>query len=265
VTVSLLTLTTDFGDDSSYVAAMKGVLFSINPGIRFLDLSHNIPPQDLRYTAYFLAGCVPFFPAGTLHVIVVDPGVGTDRALLHVEAGGQQLLVPDNGCWTLAAAILDPPLQVRQLTEPRFWRRPVSATFHGRDILAPVAAHLTLGVRADQLGPVASDWVSFDPPQPTITPTRISGEVVVVDPFGNLLSNIPGEAFRALGTCRVHIGSCEVERIVRSYGEAPPGTVVALISSSGVLEIACAQGSAARALGVGVGTPVEVVAGTMSS
>src|SRR5262249_14415902 len=148
----LMTLTTDFGEGSPYVAAMKGVLLSANPSLRLIDLGHAIPPQDVRHAAFFLAGCLPYFPPGTLHVIVVDPGVGTERALLHIEAGGHHLLAPDNGCWTLAATRLtaastrEPgPLVVRHLTEPRFWRHPVSATFHGRDILAPVAAYLSLG------------------------------------------------------------------------------------------------------------------------
>src|SRR5437588_8197523 len=124
----VITLTTDFGEGSSYVAAMKGVLLGINPALRLIDLSHAIPPQNIQQTAYFLAGCVPFFPTGTNHLIVVDPGVGTERALLHVEAGRQQLLAPDNGCWTLAAARLDPAPRVSRLREARFWRQPDSVT-----------------------------------------------------------------------------------------------------------------------------------------
>ncbi len=259
MTAPLLTLTTDFGDGSSYVAAMKGVLLGINPTLQLVDLSQSIPPQDIRAAAYFLAGCVPYYPPRTIHLIVVDPGVGTSRALLHIEAGGQQLLAPDNGCWTLAAAQLDPSPRVRRLSEGRFWRQPVSDTFHGRDILAPIAAHLSLGVPAEQLGSLVSEWVRFEPTRPAITPSHISGEVVVVDSFGNLLTNIPGDAFTALGTCRVRAGSREVSNVVRTYGDAAPGTLVALVSSSGVLEIACVQGSAARVLGAGVGTPVEVM------
>src|SRR5436190_4562938 len=139
----LITLTTDFGAASPYVAAMKGVVFSINPAARLLDLTHAIRPQDLRHASYFLATAVPFFPAGTIHVCVVDPGVGSERAALYAEAGGQRLVGPDNGIFTgvfrHAGGVV-----ARKLCEPRFWRPTVSDTFHGRDIFAPVAAHLSL-------------------------------------------------------------------------------------------------------------------------
>src|SRR5437763_3550394 len=150
---ALITLTTDFGPASPYVAAMKGVLLAVNPEARLVDLSHHLPPQDLRYASFFLRSAVPYFPAGTLHVVIVDPGVGTSRDLLCVRTAGQVLLVPDNGCWTeLARRLKGTPVVVR-LTERRFWREEVSATFHGRDILAPVAGHLGRGVSPDELGP----------------------------------------------------------------------------------------------------------------
>src|SRR5437660_1466434 len=135
----LITLTTDFGTDSPYVAAMKGVLLCINPAARVIDLSHDIPPQDIRHTAFLLAQSVPYFPPGTLHVVVVDPGVGSDRSILFVALGGQRLLVPDNDCWTLLTESHAQPLRVLRVSEPRFWRPQVSATFHGRDVFAPVA------------------------------------------------------------------------------------------------------------------------------
>ena len=248
----LLTLTTDFGEGSSYVAAMKGVLLSINPDLRIVDLSHSIPPQNIAHAAYFLADCLPYFPSRTIHVVVVDPGVGTERALLHVEARGQQLVAPDNGCWTLAC----PQPSVRRLADKRFWGNPVSATFHGRDILAPVGAYLSLGVPATQLGPPVSDWVRFTPPEPRTLPDRLAGEVVFIDSFGNLLTSIPGTVLSTASNVR--IGSQEAQ-IVRTYGEAAPGSIVALVSSSGMLEIACVNGSAATRLGVGVGTPVEML------
>ena len=256
----LVTLTTDFGQGSPYVAAMKGVLLSINPFARLIDLGHNIPPQNLRHAAHFLAECLPEFPPNTIHVIVVDPGVGTGRAILHVEAGGHHLLAPDNGCWTLAAARLSAAPAVRTLTEPRFWKHPVSSTFHGRDIFAPVAAHLSLGVDPGELGPPVSEWVQLPLPAPVLEARRLAGEVVYVDDFGNLLTNIPAAAFLRLaaGPVRVIVGGKEVERVVRTYGEAQPGTLVALISSSGCLEVAVTQGSAAAATGAAVGTPVEV-------
>src|SRR5262245_62129553 len=156
----LVTLTTDFGEDSPYVAAMKGVILSINPDVRLVDLSHQIPPQDIPSASFFLTAAIPYFPPNTLHVIVVDPGVGTKRALLYVEAGGQRLLVPDNGCWTRLIAAGETPLVIR-MAEPRYWRQPVSPTFHGRDILAPVAGHLSRGVDPRSLGPAVTTWIRW--------------------------------------------------------------------------------------------------------
>jgi S-adenosylmethionine hydrolase len=256
----LITLTTDFGDDSPYVAAMKGVLLSINSRARLLDLSHTLPPQDLRHAAFFLRSALTYFPAGTLHIVVVDPGVGTERAALYVETAGQRLLVPDNGCWTeLARAAPEPP-RVRRLAEPSYWRPTVSATFHGRDVFAPAAAHLSLGLDPRRLGPPLTEWVRLEFPQPVLSADVLAGEVLFVDTFGNLISNIPGDAYAAWADrpARVTVGGQAVTRRVRTYGEAPAGTAVALISSAGTLEVAVVQGDAARELGVGPGAAVRV-------
>jgi hypothetical protein len=253
----VITLTTDFGEDSPYVAAMKGVILGINPCARILDLSHQLPPQDLRYAAFFLATAIPYFPPEVVHVVVVDPGVGTERALLYVEVNGHRLLVPDNGCWTTLAREASP--RVITLTEARYWRQPVSATFHGRDILAPVAALLGLGLDAGLLGPVVSAWVRLELPQPTRGPQGMHGEVLFVDHFGNLITNIPAAALPAAPQpFQVKVGEQEVSQRVRCYGEAQPGDVVALVSSARLLEIAVNQGNAARRLHAQVGTPVIV-------
>jgi hypothetical protein len=252
----IITLTTDFGDDSPYVAAMKGVILGINPQARLLDLSHQIPPQALRHAALFLAGAVPYFPPSVIHVVVVDPGVGTERALLYVEVEGHRLLVPDNGCWTSLLRPGAPAPQVIRLAEPRFWRQPVSATFHGRDVLAPVAAHMSLGVNPQQLGPPVKEWVRPETPLPVESAEGIAGEVVFVDHFGNLITNIPGEWIGA--SAAVRVGPRAVPRLVRTYGEAAPGDLVALVSSAGLLEVAVVQGNAADRLQVGVGAPVTV-------
>lgn len=258
----LVTLTTDFGDSSPYVAAMKGVILGLDPSARLVDLGHGLPPQDVRHAAFFLAGCLPFFPPDTIHVVVVDPGVGTARALLHVEAGGQHLLGPDNGCWTLAVAQMGAAPRVRRLAERWFWRESVSSTFHGRDILAPVAAHLARGVRPEELGPLVSEWVELPFPRARTEPDRLRGEVVFVDHYGNLISNIPGAAFRELvrGPVRVRVGRRVVTQCVDTYAEADPGTPVALVSSGGWLEVAVTGGNAAAVLRARVGTPVEVAA-----
>jgi S-adenosylmethionine hydrolase len=255
----IITLTTDFGEESPYVAAMKGVILSINPSARIVDLSHQIPPQNLHHAAFFLASAIPYFPSVAIHVIVVDPGVGTERALLYVEVAAHRLLVPDNGCWTELPASLDRPVQVIRLAEPRFWRQPVSATFHGRDILAPVAAHLSLGVDPCSLGPQIKEWIRLERRQARLDSERLAGEVVFVDRFGNLITNIPGSALSLLaGPLRFRVGSTELARRVRSYAEAEPGTPVALVSSAEMLEIAVTNGNAAERLGARIGTPVLV-------
>jgi S-adenosylmethionine hydrolase len=260
--MTITTLTTDFGPGSSYVAAVKGVLLGVNPRAALLDLSHAIPPQDLRYTSFFLRAAVPYFPAGTLHVVVVDPGVGTDRAVLYAEVGGQRLLVPDNGCWTGLCEQLGPPARVLRLAEPRYWRPQVSATFHGRDVFAPAAGHLSLGLDPALLGPAAREWVRLDLSAPVLGEISLEGEVVFIDPFGNLLTNIPGEALRRWGDrpAEVWVGGRPVPRRVRTYGEAEPGGLVALVSSMDTLEVAVNHGSAAGRLGAAVGTPVRVTA-----
>jgi S-adenosyl-L-methionine hydrolase (adenosine-forming) len=251
----LVTLTTDFGAGSSYVAAMKGALFAVNPAARPVDLSHDLPPQDLTAAAYFLAGALPWFPSGTIHVVVVDPGVGTDRALLGVEWNGGVILAPDNGCWTPLVGVTESTI-VRRLAEPRFWRPEVSATFHGRDILAPVAGHLSLGVPPADLGPRVTSWRQLSLPEPVESEGVVRGEVVVADRFGNLVTNVPARLVPA--GARVAIGRAPAVRLVRTYGDAEPGTVVALIGSGGRLEVAVVNGSAAARLGAGVGATVEV-------
>jgi S-adenosylmethionine hydrolase len=254
----LVTLTTDFGPRSPYVAAMKGAILSVNANVHLIDLTHSLPPQDVGACSFFLRSALPFFPTGTLHVIVVDPGVGTERAVLYVEVQGQRLLVPDNGCWTgLIGPSAKPPLAVR-LSERRYWAEEVSATFHGRDIFAPVAGHLSLGLAPDLLGARVASWVDWQLPQPRSSRDALVGEVVFVDDFGNLLTNISGDAWLNCRVRRLLVGDQPVERHVRTYGEAPVGTVVTLVSSMDTLEIAEVQGNASRRLGATVGTPVRV-------
>jgi S-adenosylmethionine hydrolase len=259
MTDPLITLTTDFGMESPYVAAMKGVILDINPRARLVDLSHEIPPQDIRYAALFLAASLPYFPAWSLHVVVIDPGVGTERALLYVELGKLRLLVPDNGCWTGLQRLTGSRPSVIRLAEPAFWRQPVSATFHGRDILAPVAGHLSLGIDPNRLGPPAFEWVQLPTRLPKVEAGRVIGEVQFVDHFGNLLTNIPAEAIQGLSRpLRIAVGDCIIDREVTTYGQAEPGTPVFLISSTGLLEIAISQGNAAEALHLQLGTQVTV-------
>lgn len=255
----ILTLTTDFGTRSPFVAAMKGVILSINPAARIVDLSHDIPPYDLRHVSFFLAEALPYFPPGTLHVVVVDPEVGTSRDILYVAVANQRLLVPDNGCWTLLAEGQPQPLRVLRVTASRFWRPTVSSTFHGRDIFAPVAAYLSLGVSPADLGPEVTRWRELAWPAPCRSPHGVRGEVIFLDHFGNLITNLSTAVLNGdAGSLRVKIGDTLQVRRVRTYSDAGVGELVALISSSGLLEIAEVQGNAAQRLGLGVGTPVEV-------
>ena len=255
----LVTLTTDFGDDSTYVAALKGVLLGVNPAVRILDLNHTLPPQGLRATAVFLTEALPWFPPGTTHVVVVDPGVGTQRAVLCVEWAGSRIIVPDNGCWTPILRPGDPDPVVHRLTESKYWRPTVSSTFHGRDVMAPAAGHLTLGVEPAALGPRMDRWVRLELPRAKVTAHEVRGEVLEVDRFGNLISNVPVAALPAGGReYAVRVDDQLVGLKVRTYAEATPGTLVALTSSNGMLEIAVAQGSAAKRLRAEVGTQVVV-------
>jgi S-adenosylmethionine hydrolase len=252
----IITLTTDFGAASPYVAAMKGVVLALNPAARLVDLTHQVPPQDVRHAGFFLAQAVPPFPRGVIHVVVVDPGVGTDRALLCAEVDGHRLLAPDNGCWTLLGGRAE---RVIRLAERRFWRDTVSATFHGRDILAPTAAHLSLGVDPRELGPEVDEWVKLDVSVPRRGANSVQGEVIFIDDFGNLISNIPAEGLQRPDVLIVGKKTFRRRfRWVRSYAEAEPGTLVVLASSAGLLEVAVSQGNAARRLKVQVGTPVTI-------
>jgi S-adenosyl-L-methionine hydrolase (adenosine-forming) len=213
----IITLTTDFGDTSPYVAVMKGVILSINARVRVLDLTHHIRPQDLRHADYFLATAVPFFPPGTIHVCVVDPGVGSARRALVAEAGGQRLIAPDNGVLTATLQKL-PAATVRQLIERRFWRQPLSDTFHGRDVFAPVAGHLRRGVEPAYLGPTVSDWVELPARSAVRYGNRWRGEVRFIDDFGNLITNIPTDRIHLLPQ-RVGLGGGDPRptRWVRTY------------------------------------------------
>ncbi len=258
----IVTLTTDFGRASPYVAAVKGVILGRNPRARLVDLSHEVPPQDLQHTSYFLRASIPYFPAGTIHVVVVDPGVGTERAVLYVELLGQRMLVPDNGCWTEMERLAAGPPRVVRVENPVYLRYPVSSTFHGRDVFAPIAGQLSLGLDPALLGPEVKNWVRLDLPVPHREENRVVGEVAVVDTFGNLITNIPQAAIPdGAAPARVRLRGVEIAGLRRTYGDAQPGEILALISSFGLLEIAVAHGNAAARLATGVGAPVEVLLG----
>jgi len=257
---SIITLTTDFGVGSPYVAQMKGVILSINTDVSLVDITHEIAPQDVRSAAQVLDEACRWFPEGTIHVAVVDPGVGTERPLVCASLGCQHFIAPDNGLLSLVLRGAD-PIRIIRLADRRYWRKEVSSTFHGRDILAPVAAYLSRGVSPDAFGPRHDQLVSLDFSCPVRTSHSITGKITSIDSFGNLISNIdssmlPGDALRA--SVRVRLGSHEVQGLVSTYGNGTPGSLVALIGSAGRLEIAVVGGDAAQQLHARVGDEVLV-------
>ena len=245
----VITLTTDFGQADGYVAAMKGVLLTICPQARLIDVSHEIRPQAIGQAAYVLSTAVPYFPPGTVHLVVVDPGVGSERRAIAVETARARYVAPDNGVLTLALA--DDTVQAAvELGETRFWLPKVSATFHGRDILAPAAAHLACGRSLAEMGPaLALADIQVLPPSP-------QPEVIHVDRFGNLITSYRVPAGQA--PLAVTIGSVRLSGLARTFADVKPGEVLAYVGSSGHLEIAVRDGSAARELGAGPGSPVQV-------
>ncbi|MCI0889133.1 MAG: SAM-dependent chlorinase/fluorinase [Chloroflexi bacterium] len=270
---SIITLTTDFGLADGFVGAMKGVILGISPDAAIVDITHEVPPQDVRAGAYALDAAWDAFPHGTVHVAVVDPGVGTDRLPIAACGPGATFVGPDNGTlsYLLARAGARPesapfvPASVTlpdgwtayHLTERAYWREPLSSTFHGRDIFAPVAAHLSAGVAPSALGPRLTHVTAFAVPVAVEADGRIEGCVQHVDRYGNLVTNIPEALLSAAGGgLTVDIGGREIAGLSGSFqGEA---ALVAVIGSGGWLEIAVPNGSAARELGAGIGDEVVV-------
>jgi S-adenosylmethionine hydrolase len=256
----LITLTTDFGEGSSYVAAMKGVILSINPLVRLVDLSHAVPPQDIRHGAIVLAEVTPLFPSGTLHIAVVDPGVGTARPIVYAEIGAQRYICPDNGLLSRLAA-REKPTKIRTLTDQRWFRQPVAPTFHGRDIMAPAAAQVSLGLDPDELGPPQAELAAMDWPGAIKLANRIDGQVTAIDSFGNLVTNITRDMLAGVPrdeSVGVHCDEHETRGIFSAYAEQPAMTLIALVGSNDCLELAIVDDSAAIMLGVAVGTPVQI-------
>jgi S-adenosylmethionine hydrolase len=255
----IITLLTDFGTADAFVGIMKGVILGINPEVRIVDLTHAVPPQQVLPAALLLRSAVPFFPPQTIHVVVVDPGVGSARRALLIETAHGHLLGPDNGVLSLAAAAMGRRV-ARHITNEAFFRTPVSQTFHGRDVFAPVAAHLSRGADPQACGPVADAIVELAVPAVQRSPQRLTGEVIYVDRFGNLVTNIDAEALATfpVRTVSVSINNTQVAGPVGAYAAVAPGTPLAIVGSWGMLEIAVRNGSAADALAAGPGTPVTV-------
>lgn len=258
---TIITLTTDFGTADWFVGAMKGAILSVAPRATIVDLCHGVPGGDLRAGALALWAAFRHFPRGTIHVVVVDPGVGSSRAGLAVRTADYLFVGPDNGVLSLALA----EQRVRaahRLTNERFFRQPVSRTFHGRDVFGPVAAHLARGVPLRSLGPKQSDWVRLPWPRPVREGEELRGEVVYVDRFGNAITNLGESVLAELGTewreLRCDVGRRRRLPFASHYQEVASGEAAAVVGSSGLLEIAVNGGSAARRLGLRVGALVRV-------
>jgi S-adenosylmethionine hydrolase len=251
----IITLTTDFGTDDPFAGIMKGVIASINPEAVVIDLTHGIGPQDVREGAFVLAFGARHFPKGTIHVAVVDPGVGGARRAIVVRAGDYLFVGPDNGVFSWAAGDFTRAV-VREITRPDYMGPSISATFHGRDVFAPAAAHLSRGVHPEELGPQVTDPVLLPFPRPERTDTEVVGEVLYIDRFGNLITNIDPPDRELVR--EVAVGAMKIAGVGTSYGEGGPGEAVALVGSSGYLEIAVNLGSAQRLLSASVGDRVRV-------
>ena len=244
---TLITLLTDFGTADSYVAEVKGVLLSQVHGAALVDVTHQIPPGDVRAAQYVLSRVWRRFPQGSVHLAVVDPGVGTDRRALAASLAGHFFVAPDNGLLSFLPA--DAP----------FVALPVPATaaptFHARDVFAPAAGKLALGASLSNVGHAVTDEYRSPLPAPHHDGTLMIGEVIYVDRFGTLISNIPGDAVEP--GVRIKVAGTEIGTLVHTFGDVARGALVALVGSGGTVEVAVRDGSAARLLGVGVGAEVR--------
>lgn len=265
--MTVLSITTDFGLASGFVGIMKGVIYGIAPQVKIVDISHLVPAQNVLQGAYVMWRAVPYFPPGSIHVGVVDPGVGTGRRPLGMRLGDQFFIAPDNGLLTLLIQDAERKGEIVEflhLDNRAYWLPQVSNTFHGRDIFAPAAAHLAAGVPFRELGTPVTDLVRLELPHPEKTDTGWLAHVITIDAFGNLGTDLLAEALalspqgegrrRALLRIRGH----EIEGILDSYGQREAGALVAVVNSDSFIEIAVVNGSAARILGAQSGDEVEV-------
>jgi S-adenosylmethionine hydrolase len=259
----IITFLSDFGHADWFVGVVHGVLYSLAPDAHIVDLAHSVPPGHIAHGAFMLEAACPDFPPGTVHLAVVDPGVGTSRRALAVVAHGQVFVGPDNGLldWALA----DPQALVHALVNESLFRQPVSRTFHGRDVFAPAAARLARGEALSGFGPPVHDPVRLTQHEPERRGDTLVGRVVFLDRFGNALTNLTATSIAAAfgdatpdAALEVKLLDRRITGLARSYGDAPVGTLVAIVGSSGRLEIAQVGGAASERLGLGEGDAVEV-------
>ena len=261
--ISLVTLLTDFGDRDYFVASMKGVILGINPQARLVDLSHHVPPQQIEAAAYLLKAAYSYFPDGTVHVAVVDPGVGTSRRPLLVSTSRYHFVAPDNGLLTYIYQE-EASLEVRQIENKQYRLDSEGTTFDGRDLFAPAAAWLTKGQVPGSFGRLIQDYVRLPISEPKVQDKTLTGRIVYVDHFGNLISDITSYHLRELqGVTRrsdmtIRIGGTTVEQLSKTYAAGPQGAPGGLINSNGHVEVFIREGNAAEQLKCGLGDRVEL-------
>jgi S-adenosyl-L-methionine hydrolase (adenosine-forming) len=262
----IVTLTTDFGLNDHFVGAMKGVILDIVPEAAIVDISHAVQAYDVLDGALAIAQAYSYFPAGTVHMVVVDPGVGTTRRPILASSDGYHFVAPDNGVLSMVYA-REERIHVRHITSDHYFRQPMSNTFHGRDVFAPVAAYLAKMVDSHKFGDEIEDYVKFAAPKPKAAgENRMRGVVLKVDRFGNLVTNVTPADVPALFAAKppafkIVVGSREITEIHSTYAEGSPGEVFGILGSMGYLEIAANRGAAAQITGAGKGAEVSIVLG----
>jgi S-adenosyl-L-methionine hydrolase (adenosine-forming) len=256
----IVALLTDFGTRDHYAGTLKGVVLGVCPDATLVDIAHDIPQHDVMTGALELAACYRYFPHGTIFLVVVDPGVGSSRRGIAADIGDYKFVAPDNG--VLSAVFRDaPPKKVVELTERKYALATVSRTFEGRDRFAPAAGFLARGIAIVSLGKTITNFHSLDLPRPTVTEGELNGEVVRIDHFGNLITNIDRRAFEQFAagqSIMIDLGGNEVPRVVAAYAEAPAGELCALFGSTDHLEVAINAGDAAAALSLARGARARV-------
>ncbi len=259
--MTIITLLTDFGQRDGYPGVMKGVIWKIAPEVQIADLSHEIPAQDIQAGALVLGRSAPYFPDGTIHLAVVDPGVGTIRRAIAGQVGGQYFVGPDNGLASVLISNAEANIQTYRfvhLDNPKYWRRYISNSFHGRDIFAPVAAHLACGVKLDEIGTPISDPVRLEIPLPKRTADGWIGQVIYTDHFGNLASNFDANHISQAKKVLIRINGYTIPGVVDTFGQKSAGSLVAMIDSSGRLAVSVVNGNAAEFLGARIGDRIEL-------
>ena len=255
----IIALTTDFGYKDPFVGIMKGVIAGINPQARIIDLSHGVAPQDIMGAALILRHSVNHFPRGTIHVAVVDPGVGGARRPILIEAAGNYFIGPDNGILSLALGNKE-PARIIHLSNPNYHRQPVGATFHGRDIFAPVAAYLSVGIDVTAFGEPVLDFTRIAWPGITRSSAGLHGEIVYIDGFGNLFTNVTERELEDLPVEKlaISVGDVVIQGLTANYSAGGKGSCGALINSWGLLEVAVYQGNAQQHCGARIGDKIQI-------